>query len=104
MPSAGGVRWGGSCAVASGAQPARRSKAGQPPNLPSLHTLAIFPHLPPHLCFFSCSWKLNAGYLQGATKEQLVNLGKMTSLEHRRHVVDPTLLGLHEVGCWRGGW
>lgn len=43
------------------------------------------------------AWKLNSGYLQGASKEQLVNLGKMTSLEHRRHVVDPTLLGLHEM-------
>jgi hypothetical protein len=48
------------------------------------------------------SWKLNAGYLQGASKEQLVNLGKMTSLEHRRHVVDPTLLGLHEARAGRG--
>ena len=50
------------------------------------------------------SWKLNAGYLQSASTDQLTQLGKMTSLEHRRHVVDPTLLGLHEVGCWRGGW
>ena len=43
------------------------------------------------------SWKLNSTYLSKASLDQLVALGKMTSLEHRRHVVDPTLLGLHEV-------
>ena len=31
--------------------------------------------------------------------DQLTQLGRMTSLEHRRHVVDPTLLGLHEMVC-----
>ena len=31
--------------------------------------------------------------------------GKKASLEHRRHVVDPTLLGLHEVRTeWAGWW
>ena len=48
------------------------------------------------------AWKLNRSYLQGASLAQLAELGKMTSLEHRRHVVDPTLLGLHEVGA--AGW
>ena len=48
------------------------------------------------------AWKLNSSYLQGASLAQLAELGKMTSLEHRRHVVDPTLLGLHEVGP--AGW
>ena len=40
---------------------------------------------------------MNKGYLASASLDQLMQLGKMTSLEHRRHVVDPTLLGLHEV-------
>ena len=43
-------------------------------------------------------WRLNQGYLATASIDQLVQLGKMTSLEHRRHNVDPMLLGLLEVG------
>ncbi|EFN59446.1 hypothetical protein CHLNCDRAFT_29581 [Chlorella variabilis] len=43
------------------------------------------------------AWKLNQSYLAAASMDQLTQLGKMTSLEHRRHVVDPTLLGLHEM-------
>ncbi|GAB4824201.1 hypothetical protein N2152v2_011247 [Parachlorella kessleri] len=43
------------------------------------------------------NWKLDQGYLATATNDQLVQLGKMTSLEHRRHKVDPTLLGLQEM-------
>ena len=77
------------------------------PTHPALQLTHCPPPLPPPP---PRSWKLNSGYLQGASKEQLVNLGKMTSLEHRRHVVDPTLLGLHEVRgrsrtcrLWLGG-
>jgi hypothetical protein len=42
-------------------------------------------------------WKLGPAYLATASTDQLVQLGRLTSLEHRRHVVDPTLLGLHEM-------
>lgn len=44
-----------------------------------------------------CSWKLSQSYLTSASIDQLVQLGKLTSLEHRRHLMDPTLLGLHEA-------
>ena len=54
--------------------------------------------LPPPAPPSGCRWKLNQSYLAAASMDQLTQLGKMTSLEHRRHVVDPTLLGLHEVG------
>ena len=52
------------------------------------------------MCSLPRRWRLNQGYLATASIDQLVQLGKMTSLEHRRHNVDPTLLGLHEVGGW----
>lgn len=42
-------------------------------------------------------WKLEQAYLNNASIEQLVGLGKMTSLEHRRHKVEPTVLGLQEM-------
>ena len=42
-------------------------------------------------------WHLSTSYLSSATEEQLVNIGKLVSLEHRRHLIDPTLLGLHEM-------
>lgn len=42
-------------------------------------------------------WRLDAGYLAGASMAQLVTLGQMTSLEHRRHKLEPTLLGLQEL-------
>ena len=58
----------------------------------------------------ACSFKPSQAHLQNATIEHLVETGKKTSLEHRRHVVDPTLLGLHEVRgrsrtcrLWLGG-
>ena len=40
------------------------------------------------------SWKPDLAPLP---TEQLVHVGKEASLEHRRHLLDPTLLGLHEV-------
>ncbi|KAL4859420.1 Hydroxylamine reductase [Chlorella vulgaris] len=43
------------------------------------------------------AWKLSQGYLATASIDQLTQLGKMTSLEHRRHIMDPTLMGLHEM-------
>lgn len=48
------------------------------------------------------SWHINASFLEGASMGQLVEMGKSVSLEHRRHTVDPTLLGLHEVGARSG--
>ena len=42
-------------------------------------------------------WRLDGGYLAGASLAQLVTLGQMTSLEHRRHKLEPTILGLQEL-------
>lgn len=43
-------------------------------------------------------WRLAQAYLAGASMPQLVALGQMTSLEHRRHKVEPTILGLQVGG------
>ncbi|KAL4431026.1 hypothetical protein ABPG75_006282 [Micractinium tetrahymenae] len=43
------------------------------------------------------AWHINASFLEGASMGQLVEMGKSVSLEHRRHTMDPTLLGLHEM-------
>lgn len=42
-------------------------------------------------------WHLSSSYISTASEDALVNLGKLVSLEHRRHLMDPTLLGLHEM-------
>ncbi|KAL4422506.1 hypothetical protein ABPG75_008703 [Micractinium tetrahymenae] len=42
-------------------------------------------------------WRLGQGFLAGASLSQLVALGQMTSLEHRRHKIEPTILGLQEM-------
>ena len=42
-------------------------------------------------------WRLDQPYLTGASLAQLVALGRMTSLEHRRHNIEPTVLGLQEM-------
>ncbi|KPF45288.1 hypothetical protein IP76_08605, partial [Rhizobium sp. AAP43] len=42
-------------------------------------------------------WRLDQGFLAGSSLSQLVALGQMTSLEHRRHKIDPTILGLQEM-------
>lgn len=60
---------------------------------PLCHTLTLLP--PPFR--LPCSWRLTPAYLSSASTAQLVQLGRLTSLEHRRHVLDPTLLGLHEM-------
>ncbi|KAL4431024.1 hypothetical protein ABPG75_006280 [Micractinium tetrahymenae] len=43
------------------------------------------------------AWRLSQSYLACASIGELVQLGKLTSLEHRRHLMDATLLGLHEM-------
>lgn len=42
-------------------------------------------------------WRLSDSYMASASEQQLRTLGQMVSLEHRRHLIDPTLLGLHEM-------
>jgi hydroxylamine reductase len=42
-------------------------------------------------------WNLSASYLASATNDALVKMGQMVSLEHKRHIMDPTLLGLQEM-------
>lgn len=61
-----------------------------PPRLP--HSSGPCP--PPPACR---SFKPSQAHLQGASIEHLVETGKKASLEHRRHHVEPTLLGLHEA-------
>lgn len=60
-----------------------------PPTPDSLPWFDLLPH--------PAIWRLSGSYLEGASMDDLVQLGKMTSLEHRRHTYDPTLLGLHEM-------
>ncbi|PSC68490.1 hydroxylamine reductase [Micractinium conductrix] len=59
--------------------------AGAPPS-PALPFFDLLAH--------PAAWKPDLAPLP---TEQLVHVGKEASLEHRRHLLDPTLLGLHET-------
>ena len=66
-------------------------------------------HLRTHLLaapapFTARSFRPSQAHLANASIEHLVDTGKKVSLEHRRHHVDPTLLGLHEVRGRGRGW
>jgi hydroxylamine reductase len=63
-----------------------------PPTPAGLPWFDLLPH--------PAAFKPSQAHLHNASIEHLVETGKKASLEHRRHVVDPTLLGLHEMICY----
>ena len=63
-----------------------------PPAPAALPWFAPLPH--------PAAFKPSQAHLAGASIEHLVETGKKASLENRRHLEDPTLLGLHEMICY----
>eukprot|EP00887_Chlorella_sp_A99_P004561 scaffold84.g4561.t1 len=63
--------------------------AGAPPAPGGLPQFDLLAH--------PAAWRLSQAFLAGASMEELVALGQATSLEHRRHKVEPTVLGLQEM-------
>lgn len=64
--------------------------AGGPPSPDGLPQFDLLAH--------PARWRLDQSFLTAASLPQLVALGQMTSLEHRRHKVEPTILGLQVGG------